>query len=127
MFSEKVIDRFVNTKNVGLIKNASATASVTHSLYGDVFKAYLRIENNKIVEAKFKAFGSAALIACGDIAMDYIIDKSINDIKNLTATDILCEVGDLPEEKAYCTKLIQETLLECIKVYEKKIQKENKN
>ena len=62
-YSEKVMDHFMNPRNVGEIENASGVGQVGNMKCGDIMKVYLQIEDGKIVDAKFKTFGCGAAVA----------------------------------------------------------------
>ncbi|NLI15717.1 MAG: iron-sulfur cluster assembly scaffold protein, partial [candidate division Zixibacteria bacterium] len=61
-YSEKVIDHFMNPRNMGEMEDASVVAEVGSPVCGDMMRLYLKIENDKIVDARFKTFGCAAAI-----------------------------------------------------------------
>lgn len=84
MYSEKVIDHFTNPRNVGEIENADGIGEVGNAVCGDIMKIYLKIENNIIVDVKFKTFGCAAAIATSSITTELIKGKSIEEALKLS-------------------------------------------
>ncbi|MBE5745830.1 MAG: iron-sulfur cluster assembly scaffold protein [Clostridiales bacterium] len=131
MYSKKVLDIFKQPKNVGLIKNASGTGQVGNMKCGDIMKIYLKIEDEKVIDAKFKTFGCVAAIVSTDIACDKIKGKTIEEALQISNEDILKEMGEVPTNKIHCSILAKEAIEEAVKDYRKKQEKleklENKN
>jgi NifU-like protein involved in Fe-S cluster formation len=84
MYNEKVMDVFKNPKNVGEIENADGVGLVGNESCGDIMQIFLKIENNIIVDAKFKTFGCAAAIATSSMATEMIKGKSIKEALQIT-------------------------------------------
>ena len=78
MYSEKVMDHFMNPRNVGEIENADGIGEVGNAKCGDIMKMYLKIENEVIVDVKFKTFGCGSAIATSSIATEMIMVKTIH-------------------------------------------------
>lgn len=131
MYSKKVLDIFKQPKNVGLIKNASGVGQVGNMKCGDIMKIYLKIEDNVIVDAKFKTFGCVAAIVSTDLACDKIKGLTVEDALKITNEEILKEMGEIPTNKIHCSILAQEAIEEAVNDYRKKLekqqQKENKD
>ena len=126
MYSKKVLDIFKQPKNVGLIKNASGVGQVGNMKCGDIMKIYLKIEDNVIVDAKFKTFGCVAAIVSTDLACDKIKGLNVEDALKITNEDILKEMGEVPSNKIHCSILAKEAIEEAVKDYRKKLEKEFK-
>lgn len=120
MYSKEVLNRFTNPKNVGLIKGASGVGTVGNATCGDIIKVYIKIEDGKILDAKFKTFGCAAAIASSDVAMDLIKNKTIDEALKITNNDVMEELGELPEQKIHCSMMAQEAIAAAIADYRKK-------
>ncbi|MBR4003696.1 MAG: iron-sulfur cluster assembly scaffold protein [Clostridia bacterium] len=120
MYTENVIDRFTNPRNTGMIKNADGVGTVGNPTCGDIMKIYLKVENETIVDAKFKTFGCAAAISSSDVAMDLIKGKTIEEALKVTNKDVLNELGELPAVKIHCSILAQEGIQAAVEDYRKK-------
>ncbi|HOQ76236.1 MAG TPA: iron-sulfur cluster assembly scaffold protein, partial [Thermoclostridium sp.] len=72
MYSEKVMDHFMNPRNVGEIEDADGVGQVGNAKCGDIMKMYLKIEDGVIVDAKFKTFGCGAAVATSSMATELI-------------------------------------------------------
>lgn len=126
MYSEKVIDYFYNPRNVGEIENADGIGEVGNKACGDIMKIYLKIEENIIVDAKFKTFGCGAAIATSSMATELIKGKSIEDALNITNKVVTDALDGLPPSKLHCSLLAEEGIRAAIINYYKKIGKDTK-
>ncbi|AIF70175.1 hypothetical protein PAP_08975 [Palaeococcus pacificus DY20341] len=113
-YSRKVLQYFLHPKNVGEIENPSVTAKAGSPACGDMIKLYLKIEDEKIVDAKFRSYGCAANIATASVLTEMIIGKSIDDAKKIKFKDIVAELGGLPQIKHHCAVLAAEGLKQAL-------------
>lgn len=120
MYSEKVMDYFSNPRNVGEIENADGIGQVGNPKCGDIMKMYLKIENDIIVDAKFKTFGCGAAVATSSMATEMIIGKSINEALKITNKAVAEALDGLPPAKMHCSNLAQEAIHAAINDYKRK-------
>ena len=122
MYSEKLIDSFIQFKNAGDLKFASITTNNKNE-QGQVIKLSLKInpDSGVIEQAKYKYFGSVAISVCVSILCDLILNKTLSEAQSLTEEDIL-DYCYLPNEKKYTAKFAIDTLRDCIKRYYKKTE-----
>jgi nitrogen fixation NifU-like protein len=120
MYSEKVMQHFENPKNVGEIKNASGTGQVGNAKCGDIMKISLQIENDIIVDAKFKTFGCGAAVATSSMATEMIIGKTVDEALLITNKAVMEALDGLPAEKVHCSVLAEEAIKEAITDYKAK-------
>ena len=123
MYNEKVMNIFQNPEHMGDLKGANAVGQVGNMACGDIMKIYLKIENEKITDAKFKTFGCAAAISSSDVAMDLIKDKTVEQALKVTNKDVLAQLGELPAQKIHCSVLAQEAIHAAVEDYRKKQRK----
>ena len=117
LYSEKVMDHFMNPRNVGAIENASGVGEVGNAKCGDIMKIYLKIENDIIVDCKFETFGCGSAIASSSMATEMIMGKSIHEAMELT-NKAVCEALDgLPAHKVHCSVLAEEAIKNALKDY----------
>lgn len=109
-YTDKVIDYFMNPRNMGEIENASGVGTVGNEKCGDIMKVYLKIEDNIIKDAKFKTFGCGAAVATSSVATELIIGKTIEEAVKLTNKDVVDVLGGLPPAKHHCSILAEESL-----------------
>ena len=117
LYSEVVMDHFMNPRNVGTIEDASGVGEVGNAKCGDIMKIYLKIENDIIVDVKFETFGCGSAIASSSMATEMIKGKSIQDALALT-NQAVCEALDgLPAAKVHCSVLAEEAIKSALKDY----------
>lgn len=119
-YTDTVIDHFENPRNMGEIENADGVAQVGNPTCGDVTKIFLKIEGNRIVDAKFKTFGCAAAIASGSMTTVLIKGKTIEEALALTNETVAEELGGLPTAKHHCSVMAEDALRAAIDDYKKK-------
>lgn len=116
-YSEKVMDHFMHPRNVGEIENASATGTVGNAKCGDIMKVYLQIENDVIVDAKFKTFGCGSAIATSSMATEMIKGKSLDEALSLTNKAVAEALDGLPPIKMHCSLLAEQAVKAALKEY----------
>ena len=122
MYNEKVMEAFKNPKNVGEIENPSGVGTVGNASCGDIMQISLKIENDIIVDAKFKTFGCAAAIATSSTATDMIIGMTVEDALKVTNKKVVECLGGLPSQKIHCSVLAEEAIKKAIEDYQAKRQ-----
>lgn len=109
-YSDKVMEHFINPKNVGEIENASGVGTVGNAKCGDIMKVYITVENDIIKDAKFKTFGCGAAIATSSMATELIKGKSIQQALEITNKTVMEALDGLPSVKVHCSCLAEEAL-----------------
>ena len=117
MYNEKVMEVFKNPKNVGEIENPDGIGTVGNASCGDIMQISLKIENDIIVDAKFKTFGCAAAIATSSTATDMIIGMTIDEALKVTNKKVVECLGGLPSQKLHCSVLAEEAIKKAIENY----------
>ncbi len=123
-YSDKVMDHFINPRNVGEITDASGIGNVGNPVCGDVMKMYIKIENNIIVDAKFKTFGCGAAISTSSMITEMVKGKTIEQAIQISNKAVTEALGGLPSRKLHCSVLAEQALAAAIKDYYKKQDKE---
>jgi len=109
IYSEKVIERWLNPKYMGEMESPQGHGKVTGTC-GDTVQIFLRINNNKIIDARFITDGCATTIAAGCMACELAIGKPLREAFKITKEIILEQLGGLPEESIHCALLASDTL-----------------
>lgn len=109
-YSEKVIDHFMNPRNVGEIDEASGVGTVGNAKCGDIMRVFLQIENGVIQDAKFKTFGCGAAVATSSMATELVKGKTIPEALEITNKTVMEALDGLPPVKVHCSCLAEEAL-----------------
>ena len=111
MYSEKVMDHFMNPRNVGEIEDASGVGEVGNAKCGDIMKIYIKVDDNDVItDVKFKTFGCGAAIATSSMATELIKGKPIEEAMTLTNAAVAEALDGLPAYKMHCSVLAEEAI-----------------
>ena len=120
MYSEKVLDHFRNPRNVGEIEDADGVGTVGNPVCGDMMSVYIKVEDDKIADIKFRTFGCGAAIATTSMTTELAKGKTLDEAMEITRKDVADELGGLPPVKMHCSNLAADALHEAIENYRKK-------
>ncbi|NLX63083.1 MAG: Fe-S cluster assembly scaffold protein NifU [Tissierellia bacterium] len=120
MYSEKVMDHFMNPRNVGEIQDADGIGEVGNARCGDIMKMYLKIEDGVIVDVKFKTFGCGSAIASSSMATELIKGKTIEEAMEVTNKAVAEALDGLPPIKMHCSLLAEQAIKAALYDYAKK-------
>ena len=121
-YSKEVIDHYERPRNVGSLDNSDAsvgTGLVGAPECGDVMKLQIKVDDNKIVDCKFKTFGCGSAIASSSLASEWIMNKTIDEAEKIQNTDIVEELS-LPPVKIHCSVLAEDAIKSAITDYKSK-------
>tara|TARA_Y100001949_G_scaffold147691_1_gene131751 strand:+ start:232 stop:615 length:384 start_codon:yes stop_codon:yes gene_type:complete len=121
-YSEKVIEHYEKPRNIGSLDRRDlnvGTGLVGAPECGDVMKLQIMVENDKIIDAKFKTFGCGSAIAASSLATEWIKDKSVDEASMINNTEIVEELS-LPPVKIHCSVLAEDAIKAAIKDYREK-------
>ena len=121
-YSDKVIDHYEKPRNVGSLDSTDdnvGTGLVGAPECGDVMKLQIQVENDKIVDAKFKTFGCGSAIAASSLATEWVKDKTIDEAMEVSNVEIVEELS-LPPVKIHCSVLAEDAIKSAISDYKNK-------
>ena len=121
-YSEKVIDHYNEPRNVGSFAKSDdqvGTGLVGAPECGDVMKLQIKVENEKIVDAKFKTFGCGSAIASSSLATEWVKGKTLDEALAIQNTEIVEELS-LPPVKIHCSVLAEDAIKAAIQDYRKR-------
>ncbi len=120
MYSKKVMDHFMNPRNVGEMENPDGVGEVGNPKCGDIMRMYLKIEDNIIQDAKFMTFGCGAAIASSSMATELIKGKTLEDAWDVSNKAVADALEGLPSIKMHCSVLAEEAIHKAINDYRQK-------
>lgn len=121
MYSEKVMEHFMNPRNVGEIKDADGVGTVGNPVCGDMMTFYIKVNGNRIEDVKFKTFGCGAAIAVSSMISEMAKGKTIEEAMKISNRDVASELGGLPAQKMHCSNLGADALHKAIENYLEKV------
>ena len=117
LYSEKVMDHFINPRNVGVIEDADGVGEVGNAKCGDIMKIYLKIRDGIVEDVKFETFGCGSAIASSSMATELIKGKPVSDALSLTNKAVVDALDGLPAHKLHCSVLAEEAIKSALKDY----------
>ena len=121
-YSDKVMEHYERPKNVGSMdgrSNSVGTGLVGAPECGDVMKLQIKVENDRIVDAKFKTFGCGSAIASSSLATEWVKGRTLDEAQSIENTDIVKELS-LPPVKIHCSVLAEDAIKAAINDYRAK-------
>ena len=120
MYSDKVMDHFMNPRNVGSMDDADGIGEVGNPTCGDLMKIFIKVQDNIITDIKFQTFGCGAAIATSSMITELAKGKTLEKALELTRDDVAEELDGLPPVKMHCSNLSADALKAAIEDYQKK-------
>ena len=119
-YSKKVMDHFMNPRNVGEIENPDGYGKVGNPVCGDLMEMFIKVKDDVITDMKFKTFGCGSAIATSSMVTELAMGMNVDDAMKLTRNDVATELDGLPPQKMHCSNLAADALHEAIKDYKNK-------
>ena len=123
MYSDKVMDHFTNPRNVGDMADADGVGQEGNPTCGDAMKIYIKVKDDRIVDAKFKTFGCGAAIAVSSMVTEMVKGKTLDEALALSKEAVANELGGLPPQKMHCSNLGADALKKAIEDYRSRQKK----
>ncbi len=120
MYSEKVMDHFMNPRNMGEIADADGVGTVGNPVCGDLMNVYIKVKDSKLEDVKFKTFGCGAAIATSSMITELAKGKTLEEALKITRGDVADRLGGLPPVKMHCSNLAADALHAAIEDYKKR-------
>ena len=121
-YSPQVIEHYERPRNIGSLDSRSTdvgTGLVGAPECGDVMKLQIKVEKDRIVDAKFKTFGCGSAIASSSLATEWVKGKSMDEAMAIENTEIVEELS-LPPVKIHCSVLAEDAIKAAINDYKSK-------
>ncbi len=117
MYSDKVMDHFMNPRNVGDMEDADGIGEEGNPTCGDAMKIFIKVKDDRIVDAKFKTLGCGAAIAVSSMVTEMVKGKTIDEALSLSKEAVANELDGLPPQKMHCSNLGADALKKAIEDY----------
>ena len=124
LYSDKVMEHFLQPRNVGVIEDADGVGEVGNAKCGDIMKMYLKIDDDIITDVKFETFGCGSAIASSSMATELIKGQPVSEALKLTNQAVTEALDGLPAHKLHCSVLAEEAIRSALEDYYKKTGKE---
>jgi nitrogen fixation NifU-like protein len=125
MYSAKVMEHFQNPRNVGEIKDADGVGEIGNPVCGDIMKLYIKVKDNRILDAKFKTFGCGAAIATSSMVTELVKGKTLEEAEKISRDTVAEALDGLPPIKMHCSNLAADALHKAIEDYKIKTKIKN--
>ena len=117
VYSEKVMQHFMNPHNVGEIEDADGVGEIGNPVCGDMMTFYIKVKDNRIEDVKYKTFGCGAAIAVSSMVSDMVKGKTLQEALTVTPDKVASELEGLPKNKMHCSNLGSQALKKAIRNY----------
>jgi len=117
LYSKKVMEHFQHPRNVGEIKKPDGVGRVGNPVCGDVMELYIKVKDNKIVDAKFRTFGCGAAIATSSMVTEMVKGKTVKEALKISNRVVAEALDGLPPIKMHCSVLAEDDLKAAIEDY----------
>ena len=117
VYSEKVMQHFMNPQNVGEIPDADGTGEIGNPVCGDMMTFYIKVKDNRIEDVKYKTFGCGAAIAVSSMVSEMVKGKTLEEALAITPAMVAQELEGLPKNKYHCSNLGAQALRKAIRDY----------
>lgn len=125
MYSEKIIEEFLNPKNFGVIRGANGVGKVVSDIGNEIIKIYISVDGGKIVDAQFQTFGGVVAIALTSFATSMIKGMPVSNAEKLTANDLVKVSGPIPENKSYLVTAVVTAVRKAVSSFVSKSAKDD--
>lgn len=123
VYSEKVMEHFMNPRNVGEIENPDGVGEVGNPVCGDMMTFYIKVKDDHLEDVKFKTFGCGAAIAVSSMVSEMAMGKTLEEAQKITPQLVANELEGLPKQKFHCSNLGAQALNKAIQDYLSKQKK----
>ena len=123
VYSEKVMEHFMNPRNVGEIENPDGVGEEGNPVCGDMMTFYIKVKDNRLEDVKFKTFGCGAAIAVSSMVSEMAKGKTLEEAMKITPQLVAVELEGLPKNKLHCSNLGAQALHKAIEDYQDKKKK----
>jgi nitrogen fixation NifU-like protein len=114
MYSEAVMDHFMNPRNVGQLADADGVGTEGNPVCGDIMKIYIRVKDDRIDDIRFQTFGCGAAIATSSMVTEMVKGMTLDEAMDVSNKSVAEALGGLPGNKMHCSNLAADALHKAI-------------
>jgi len=118
------MEHFMNPRNVGEIEDADGIGEVGNPVCGDMMTFYIKVDDGRLSDVKFKTFGCGAAIAVSSMVSEMALGKTLDEALKISREDVAEQLGGLPKQKMHCSNLGADALHKAIQDYQAKQKEE---
>ncbi|MBN2070825.1 MAG: Fe-S cluster assembly scaffold protein NifU [Candidatus Krumholzibacteriota bacterium] len=122
LYSDKVMDHFMNPRNVGDLEKPDGVGEVGNPTCGDMMTFMISVKDDRIADIRFKTFGCGAAIAVSSMVSEMALGKTLDEAMEITNEMVAEELGGLPTNKLHCSNLGADALHAAIEDYRKRLE-----
>jgi nitrogen fixation NifU-like protein len=126
MYSQKVMDHFMNPRHVGEMPGPDGVGEVGNPVCGDMMTFQIKVRDGRIEDVRFKTFGCGAAIAVSSMVADMAVGKTLDEAMQITNKMVAEELDGLPPNKMHCSNLGADALHKAVENYRHKIEEQEK-
>ncbi len=119
-YNPVVMDHFTHPRNMGEMDDPDGVGETTNPVCGDTMRLFIKVADNRVIDAKFLTFGCGAAIASSSITTEMIKGKTIDEVLRISDQDVVNALGGLPPTKLHCSILAEKALNAAVSDYRKK-------
>jgi nitrogen fixation NifU-like protein len=116
-YSAKVLDHFLNPRNVGVVEDADGVGEIGSPATGNMIRLSLRVERGRILEARFRTFGCGTAIATSSVLTELIIGRTLDEAGTVTSRRVSEALDGLPASKRHCAVMAEQAIAAALDDY----------
>jgi nitrogen fixation NifU-like protein len=113
----RVMDHFLNPRNVGDLPEADGVGEVGAVACGDVMRISIQVRDGRIAEARFRTFGCGTAIATSSMATELVKGRTVEEALKFSNEEVSAAFGGLPPDKSHCPVLAEEAVKAAVEDY----------
>jgi nitrogen fixation NifU-like protein len=119
-YNQIVIEHLKHPRNIGEMESPDGVGEAQNPVCGDTMRLFIKVETDRITDAKFLTFGCGAAIASSSMTTEMIKGKTIEEVLRISDLMIAEALGGLPPTKVHCSVLAEKAIQAAVLDYQKR-------
>jgi nitrogen fixation NifU-like protein len=119
-YNQIVMEHFTHPRNRGEMEDPDGIGEAQNPACGDTMRLFIKVEADRITDAKFLTFGCGAAIASSSITTEMVKGKTIGEALTISNQVVTEALGGLPPTKIHCSVLAEQAIKAAVLDYQKK-------